>query len=262
MNKAELLKGIKNEDERMLCARALDKAMMTIKCCEPQFSDFMDPYKMGVLCRLINKELCFGLNTMIWGGFAYAERRMLGFYPDYEEPEEKDFPIACVEISYNGKFSRELSHRDFLGSVLGLGINREKTGDILLEENRAYIFAEKEVASFICANLERVGRTGVKTKLLSTYSKSAKPGEERRITVTSLRLDAVLCGAFNLSRSKVADLIKGEKAFINWGPAISGAKTVSKGDMLTLRGTGRVMLKEIQGITKKDRVAVVLEIFK
>lgn len=262
MNKTELLKGIRDENERMLYARALDRAMAVLKCYEPQFSDFMDPYKMSVLCSIVDKEYAFGLNTMVWGGFEDAERRMIGFLPDYEEPSTAVFPIACVEISYNGKFSRELTHRDFLGSVLGLGINREKTGDILIEDETAHIFAEKEVASFICTNLERVGHTAVKTRLLDTYKVPQKPGMEKRITVTSLRLDAVLSGAFNISRGKVADLIKGEKAFINWASTTNGAKTVEQGDMLTLRGTGRVCVKEIQGITKKERVALVLEIYK
>jgi RNA-binding protein YlmH len=262
MNKTELLKSIKNEDERILYARALDKAAATLKLYEPQFTDFTDPFKMGTLCDIVHKEYGFSLNTMVWGGFAEAERRTLGFFPDYTEPTPEDFPISCVEISYNSKFSRELTHRDFLGSVLGLGINREKTGDILIEPDRAYMFADKEVASFICANLERVGHTKVKVSLLDSYTPEVKEGTEKRITVTSLRLDALLCGAFNLSRGKVADLIKGEKAFINWIPVTNGAKLVSQGDTLTLRGCGRVVLKELQGITKKERYAVVLEIFK
>ncbi len=262
MNKAELLKSVKDDDERIAYARAIDKAMDTLKCYECRFSDFMDPYKMSVLCAILNREYNFGLNTMLWGGFDDAERRMIGFFPDYEQPESKSFPIACVEISYNAKFSRELTHRDFLGSVLGLGINREKTGDIIIEDDRALMFAEAEVASFICTNLERVGHTKVKTRLMEDCSIPAKPGEIKRITVTSLRLDAVLSGAFNISRGKIADLIKGEKAFINWVSVTSGAKCVQQGDMLTLRGTGRVLVKEIQGLTKKERVALELEIFK
>ena len=262
MNKAELLKGIKDEDERIFYARALDKAMSALKNYEAHFSDFTDPYKMGVLCSIVNKEYGFGLNTMVWGGFSDAERTMLGFFPEYEEPEPDSFPIACVEINYNDKFSRELTHRDFLGSVLGLGINREKVGDITIENDHAYVFAEKEVASFICSDLERVGHTKVKTKLLESYDKPPKKGEEKRITLTSLRLDAFLSGAFNLSRGKVSDLIKGEKAFINWAVTTNPSKSVSQGDMITLRGTGRAMLKEIQGITKKERVAVLLEIYK
>ncbi len=239
MNKTELLRTIKDEDERILFARAIDRAMSAKKSYEPQFSDFMDPYKMGKLWDIVNKEYCFGLNTMIWGGFNDAERCIIGFFPEYDEPEGTFFPISCVEISYNSKFSRELTHRDFLGSILGLGINREKTGDILIEDNCAYVFAEKDVASFICTNLEKVGHTKVKARLLDTYSVPAKPGVEKRITLTSLRLDALLSGAFNLSRGKVAELIKGEKAYINWASVTSPSKTVNQGYMVTLRGTGR-----------------------
>jgi RNA-binding protein YlmH len=264
INKAELLKAVKDNDERMLYAGALDKAVAALKSYEAQFTAFTDPYKMGTLCGIVQREYSFGLNTMVWGGFDGAERCMLGFFPEYEEPTADKFPISCVKISYNTKFSRELSHRDFLGSILGLGISRDKTGDILIDNEAgcAYALMEREVAAFTVASLERVGHTKVNTAVLDSFAPAVKTGVEKRLTVTSLRLDAVLCGAFNLSRGRVADLIKGEKAFINWVCATSGAKTVAVGDALTLRGTGRVILKEVQGITKKDRVAIVIEVFK
>lgn len=262
MNKPQLLKGITDDEERILYARALDKAFLAERSGRAQFSDFMDPRKAGVFCTLADKERSLGAKRLLWGGFEDAERRMIGFFPDYEEPSRENFPIVCIRIAYNGKFSRELTHRDFLGSVLGLGINREKVGDILVEDESACIFVRDEVSDFICTGLERVGRTKVKTELVGTYSGQAKQGEERRITVASLRLDAVLSGAFNISRGKTSDMIRAEKAFVNWTPASGGSGSVAEGDMLTLRGIGRVRLKKIEGTTKKDRVAVVLEIFK
>jgi RNA-binding protein YlmH len=187
---------------------------------------------------------------------------MIGFFPEYDEPCADAFPISCVRIDYNTKFSRELTHRDYLGSVLGLGINREKTGDILIDEKGAYMLMDSDVATFVVASLERVGHTAVKTSIVRDFHAPDKDGVEKRLTVASLRLDAVLCGALNISRGKAAELIKGEKAFVNWLPAKSGSMTVAEGDVLTLRGTGRVILKEISGITKKDRVSVTVEIFK
>lgn len=262
MSRAELLKSITNDDERIIYARVLDRAYAAQKSYTPQFSDFLDPYKLSVITPIAEKEFLGELNIMVWGGFDEAERRKIGFFPQYTEAERNSFPIRCIKVSYNGKFSRELTHRDFLGSVLGLGITREKSGDILIEDEAAYIFADNEVADFICVNLERVGHTKVNVSLLDSYSRPAKAGVEKRITLTSLRIDALLSGAFNLARGKTADLIKGEKAFINWVPVTSVSKPVNEGDTVTLRGHGRVVLKEIQGVTKKDRVAVLLEIFR
>jgi RNA-binding protein YlmH len=121
---------------------------------------------------------------------------------------------------------------------------------------------DSDVAAFVTASLERVGHTAVKISLVDDFQAPIKNGVEKRLTVASLRLDAVLCGALNISRGKAAELIKGEKAFVNWLPAKSGSMTVAEGDVLTLRGTGRVILKEISGITKKDRVSLTVEIFK
>ena len=261
LNKTKLLQPVK-EDERMLFARALDRAELAAKAYEPQFSDFMDPFKMAALMEIVSKEFGFTLNIMPWGGCDSAERKICGFFPDYMEPEPELFPIACLRIGYNSKFSRPLAHRDFLGSVLGLGINREKTGDIYIEDDCAYMYMDRDIADFTASSLERVGHTKVKCELAAEYKKAEEKGTEKRFTVASLRLDAVLSGAFNISRGKIAELIKGEKAFINWQSCTNTATTVAKGDMLTLRGTGRVLIKEICGITKKDRVALVAEIYK
>ena len=261
-NRTELLKGIRDEDERIFCARGLDRADVAARTYVPKFSDFADPYKTALLLDMVHKQYGYELNVISWGGTEDAERRMTGFFPEYTEADTKEFPIACVEIRHNPKFSRELTHRDYLGSVLGLGITREKTGDILIQDGCAYIFAEKEVAEYIAANLEYVGHTKVKTALSDSYRGESPRGFEKRITVSSLRLDAVLSSAFNLSRGKVSDLIKGGKAFINWIPSDNVSKSVAPGDMLTLRGIGRVRLIETGGMTKRDRHSLTVEIFK
>ena len=261
-SRSELLKGIRDEEERIFCARGLDRAVMAAKSFEPRFSDFADPFKTALLQDIVHRELGYEIRTLSWGGTDDAERRMTGFFPEYTEPETSAFPISCIEIRHNPKFSRQLTHRDYLGSVLGLGITREKTGDILIEEGCAYVLAEKEVAGFIASNIEYVGHTKVRTSLTDGYKGQSPKGTERRLTVSSLRLDAVLSAAFNLSRGKVSDLIKGGKAFVNWIPAESLSKTVAQGDMLTLRGLGRVKLTDVGGLTKRDRISLTVEIFK
>ena len=201
------------------------------------------------------------VQIMAYGGFEEAERRMIGFFPDYCEPSGEEFPITAVEVGLS-RFSSGLTHRDFLGSVLGLGLTRDKIGDIIVEKEHAVIFAESSIADYIAANLEYVGRTKVNTRLLPGFVPELSQPAEKKITVASLRLDAVLGGCFNLSRTKTAELIKAERAYINWLGEDSPAKQVKEGDVLTLRGSGRAIIKEVNGKTKKDRVLITVEIYK
>lgn len=259
INKNNLLKGISDADEKKIFAKALDKANLAVKIQSPQFSDFMDPYKAHKL-----KELCFsqGFDVLLYGGYDEAERLKVGFFPSFENEYSELFPISNIEVSYNGRYSRKLTHRDFLGSVLGLGITREKIGDIIIEDERAVLFTDTDIADYIIVNLERVGHTKVNTKILQSYNPEQSKGQEKRLTVASLRIDAVLSGALNISRGKTADLIKGEKAFVNWRQITSVSETIKEGDMITLRGAGRVKVTEILGTTKKDRILINTEIYK
>lgn len=257
-NKEELLKNVTDNDERILYAKSLDKAVLTAKRHEPAFTPFFDPFKLDRFKKLLGYT---DIKVIDYGGFDEAERRMIGFFPDYYDWDKAEFPITPVEISFN-RFSKTLTHRDFLGSVLGLGITREKVGDIIVEDERAVVLAETSIAEYIAANLEYVGHTKINTKVLESYAPPLKEAVEKKITVASMRLDAVLSACFNMSRTKISDLIKGEKAYINWLGADSPSKQLCEGDIITLRGSGRAVLKEINGKTKKDRFLITVEIYK
>lgn len=257
LDKQALLRNVNQPDERLLLAKVLDQADFSLKRHENTFTDFCDPSKMEMLIRIIGSMQ--GLNFTVFGGSDQCERRRIGFCPDYKEIAEVEFPIKAVRIFANMKFSKELTHRDFLGSVLGLGIDRGKVGDIFLFEEYTLIFACEEIAQYICTNLLRVGKTAVKTQLqgIEEVDMPAKNTEEKSVTVSSLRLDALVGAAFNMSRGKAADLIEGEKVFINWITASNTSKTVKEGDMLSVRGFGRAKLLEVRGKTKKDRISVI-----
>ena len=236
-----------------------------------------------------------GVDAQIYGGYENAERMMLGFAPPYplpynsessrgydneyrhghtsgninkDEPEAlplETFPIQTLAITYNGQFSKQLTHRDFLGAVLGLGLDRGKIGDIRLGDSGAIMYVADEVASFITENLQEVGRTSVTAEVIAAQSTEDLLGPEtsgtsKRITVASLRLDAVISTAFHISRGKAATFIEAEKVFVNWA---IGKKTqlLFAGDIVTIRGTGRVKIEEIYGQTKKDRVAIMITVF-
>lgn len=259
MNRKDILNSIGDSEERLAAAKAIDRLELAKKTYTPEFTIFMDPYKAYSIKDMLLNNDC---NIMVYGGYEECERVKLGFFPEFTEPSVEEFPVNAVEISYNTQFSKTLTHRDFLGSILGLGITREKTGDIIIEEGRAVVFVDSDIADYIVVNLERVGHTKVRVRLLEGFKPKPKEVQEKRLTVASLRIDALLSGALNISRGKAADLIKGEKAFVNWKKIISVSHIVKENDVVTLRGVGRVKINEIMGITKKDRILINVSVFK
>ncbi len=261
IKKQDILKSILNKDDKILYSKILEQLMFCQKKYEKTFSEFLPPLKANEILTIIKK-----LNTFekieIFGGYEDAERVMLGFCPEYLEIEKSDFPISIIEIEYNEKYSKELSHRDFLGSLIGLGIDRSKIGDIILNENKAICFVQKDIASYIEFNLQKVGSTKIKIKYssLEKYPIPKQNFEEKNIIISSLRLDSILAHSFNLARGKTSDLIKGEKAFLNWALETSPSKIIKENDIITLRGFGRIKILNILGKTKKDRI--ILNIIK
>ncbi len=255
-----ILKFAADGEEKINLAKTIDRANTAIKCYRAEFSQFMDPYKAHKFKSLLSGER--DIKIALYGGYDMAERLKLGFFTEYEELDFDEFPIEAVEIKYNSQFSSGLTHRDFLGSILGLGIVREKVGDIVLEDSRAIAFIDTDIADYVCVNLEKVKRTKVSCKILHDYKPKEAEMTEKKFTVVSLRLDAVLSHAFNLSRGKVSDLIKGEKAYLNWKNETSVSKCVAENDIITLRGYGRIKITEIIGTTKKDRILISVGVYK
>jgi len=204
-----------------------------------------------------------GVDARAYGGFDAAERKQIGFAPSYDACDTlpySSYPITPLNVTYNGKYSRELTHRDFLGAVLGLGLDRCKVGDILIGDEGAVMYISRDIVSFITDSLHVVGRTPVATSTRTNLDGIQSPGTVKRITAASLRVDAIISVAFNLSRSKAAVLIEREKVFVNWAIA-KKTQQLSPGDIVTIRGMGRVRLDDIIGQTKKDRVALSISVF-
>ena len=228
MDRQALLKSVPEGEERLLFAKALDQAIFAMKRREPAFTDFMDRAK----CARFRERLqgLRELEITLFGGTEDCERQMMGFFTEPLAAEK--FPIKIVKIRRKSKkFGQtDLSHRDYLGSLLGLGIDRGKVGDILVAE-------ETEQAEDI----------------------PQRQTEARRLTVASMRLDAVASEAFHLARGKTQTLIHAEKAQVNWNIVTSTSHLLKEGDLVSLRGFGRFRVKEIGGRTKKDRIGLEIE---
>ncbi len=258
MDRQALLKSVPEGEERLLFARALDQAIFAIRRRQPAFTDFMDRAK----CARFQERLqgIRELHILCYGGTEDCERQQMGF--SLEPLTAEAFPIKIVKIRRKSKkFGQaDLSHRDYLGSILGLGIDRGKVGDILVAEDSAVCFVAEEISPYITAVLEQVSKTAVVAEETEQAEDiPMRQTEERRLTVASLRLDAVMSEAFHLSRGKTQALIAAEKAQVNWSIATSTSHLLKEGDLVSLRGFGRFRIKSIGGKTKEDRIGLVIE---
>ena len=157
--------------------------------------------------------------------------------------------------------SKPLSHGDFLGSLLGLGIKREMTGDIIVRDNGADIIVMDEIAEFISDNYIKVGRVDISTEVLS-LDELLIPEKETTLfygTVASLRLDNTVSSGFKISRSKAAQAIRSGSVCVNHMEVCQPDFRVEEGDLISVRKKGRIRLNEVGGRTGKDRIGVTFE---
>ncbi len=240
-------------DEKMLLARLSDLERGVEHGKGPCFSRFLDPKEIAVFKRQMHPACQF----MLWGGYVDSERQILGFFPDYLEPDPALFPIKALRI----KSREELSHRTILGSVMGLGIERNLVGDIAKEEQGTIIFACDAIADYLQMNLTRAGRDGVKLSevALSEINLLPKAWEPVMGTVASLRLDCVLGLLTGASRGRAEEMLKRELVSVNYSVSSKGSALLSEGDVLSVRGFGKAELLEIAGETRKGRIRITLK---
>jgi len=177
------------------------------------------------------------------------------------EPEETYlFPIVCVGITPSSlKYGESLTHRDYLGALLHLGITRAKIGDIYIKEKQAYVFCTESIAGFICKELCTVKHTPVHCEVTTPAEEELKPElKEITSTVASLRLDAFLSVAFQTSRSSLTAFIDGGKTYVNGRLSTKAGMQLEEGDIVSVRGKGRFTVTEVKNMTKKGRIVVTI----
>lgn len=198
-----------------------------------------------------------GAQASFFGGWESAERRIAAFYAE-EAPQEGEYPIACLEMKWKPKYASP-GHRDLLGAVMGLGLERDAIGDIVMgaQEGTAYLFVHRDVQDYICANLEAAGRASLKLRPFAEEPQFKPPeGIEMRVTVSSERLDAVIAAGLKLSRSEAQRMIEGGLVKRSHIIALRGDIHLQEGDLLSVRGYGRMRVLAFEGQTRKGRLAV------
>ena len=259
LDKENLLNHIRDEEQILNMRKVLDRIELVVNRRTIEVTDFMNPYERRLAKSILNRFTDISYKEL--GGINEAERKVIMIYPEYFNYHDIDSPIKSLMIVAN---VGNLSHRDFLGGILNLGINREKIGDILIHEDYVQLVIKSEISEYILMNLTRVGRGKVKVREISLGE--LKPGsiEYKDIfaTVPSLRLDALMSSAWNLSRSISQGLVESKRVRVNWEPIERVSKDIEEGDIISVKGYGRFILNSIKGISKKGRVRVELRLLK
>lgn len=252
-----------NKEETLLQKRLIELSRTAYMRGIVTFSDFLNLNELNIL-HTTPKNL-FLSQYETFGGYGLAERQMVAFLPDalyaFSDLEDTlEYPFQVLEISpLNKRFSEELSHRDYLGAVMNLGIERCKLGDIMVEGNRGILFVKEELSDYIRENLTRIRHTSVMVSLSPDFPEDYEPKyEEIKGTVASIRLDTVLSLAFPLSRSKLTAYIEGAKVFVNGKLITSNGYRLKEGDMISVRKMGRILYGGILSETKKGRYLTVV----
>ena len=193
------------------------------------------------------------------GGFPDAERVQVCFHPAWAEAE---FTAVWLEIRWAARFAR-VTHSDLLGSLMALGIDRSFFGDLIALEDRAYLLALPEAAARLPGEWLQAGNVPVKVQQLTEKPVFELPrGEEMRDTVAALRLDCVLASGMRTSRAKAAEMIRAGLVAVEHMPEERTDRLLAAGQLLSVRGFGRIRLLEVGAPTRKDRLPVLLEVFR
>ena len=246
-----------NKEEQLLEKRLIELSNLAFSRDIVTFSDFLNLNELNILHRAPKDQFKARFET--YGGYELAERQMVAFLPDalcYEFL----YPFSVLRIRpLNKKFSEDLTHRDYLGAILNLGIERCKIGDILVNTCEAVVFVSDHMSDFLAQNLTRIRHTPVVASIEELQEFQYEPSfEEIRGTVASVRLDTLLALAFSSSRSRLSGLIEGKKVFVNGRMIVSNGYRLKEGDIISVRGMGKFCYDGVLSETRKGRYSVVV----
>lgn len=218
------------------------------------FTGFLSPADLSCFYE-VERELSYVPYT-IWGGSKLCERVMIRFGSEEMLGYVEEFPISCIQVKpLMLKFADDLTHRDFLGALMNLGIERSTLGDILLIENTAFLFCMEKMTDFIMENLCKVKHTSVlceRAKIIPAFS--GKEKKEIRIQISSPRVDAVVSKVYKLSRSEAIDFFRQKKVFVNGRQCENNSMMLKAGDIVNVRGRGKFEYTGAGTVSKKGKM--------
>lgn len=265
MDKSDLLDRLRvSGDERLFLSQVLDRQRQAARRVRPAATDFLSPHEQALARSLLRLAPSADVRSLFCGGPVDAERKLLCFLPDWLSPDNlspDDLPIRALRASWNP--ADTLSHRDLLGSLMGLGIVRGKIGDIYVIPAAADVLTLDSVRDFLLQNWQAAGRVKLRVEPVpvDAVRVPVPDAQDFRVTVSSMRLDAVLSAALRLSRAKAAELVDAGRVQLNWLDCAKPERLLQSGDLLSVRGFGRFSVGDVGPLTRKGRVPVTIRRF-
>lgn len=247
---------MKLKAEEELKHRILDLANQCYQKNQYTFSGFLNAGEQSDLYE-IEKEISF-VPWTLFGGTDNCERQMIRFGSEEWLGYEEAFPISCIIVKpLIRKFADDLNHRDFLGALMNLGIERDILGDIIVKDQVGYVFCEDQMAEYIAEHLDKVRHTSVSCEISRECPKEAAPElKNEELILSSERCDAVVAKAYHLSRGQSIDLFRAKKIFVNGRQYENNSGMLKVGDIISVRGFGKFIFDGILQETKKGRIRI------
>lgn len=262
MDKTKLLdKAANGGEERLLLARVLDRLEQAQNRNIPTTTDFLSPQEQAAAQTLLHMAGVGETEYTALGGYEGAERKILLFLPDWMDQDDAagQSPLRCLRAQYRPEY--QLTHRDFLGSLMGMGITREKVGDLLVGKESCDLVVLDSVADFLLQSWCEAGRAKLRISAIGPEELEVPEVrcEEVRDTVMTLRLDAICATGFKMARGKAASLIESGRVQLNWKDCTKPDKVLAEGDVVSARGFGKFEVAQVGGVTKKGRTSLLLK---
>jgi len=248
-----------NKEEHRFVDKILEQIVWVVDHHSPKLLNFMTPREQEITASLVRRES--SIFVIFSGATSEAERKRALIVPDYYQENNDDFSLTALRLTYSTKFAT-ISHQNVLGTLMSLGIRREKFGDIYLQAGQIDMIVASEIADYITQHLDKINKAAVKVTSipLNDVDPPTEEWAEKRITVSSLRLDAVVAEIARISRQKAQFMIEQGKVQINWKLTQIRSLEVKEDDLLSIRGIGRVRVLAVAGQSKKQKWRVVLGI--
>lgn len=257
MNKSKNLDHISTENKE-IARRVIDLCEIVSRTKSTECTDFYNPFEVKELTSLINTYDTISFSLI---GNEDSESKAILIYPEYmDEVNPADY-VSLVKID---KKDYDIAHKDVLGSLLSLGIKREKLGDIIINDEAIYFYIRNEILDYVLLNLEKIKNYGVELEVIDLATPISRDVdyEEKLITCASARLDLVLANVYNLSRSDAKNAIEAGLVKVNYKVTYKISETLEVGDMVSMRRRGRFIVGDYLGLSKKDKLKLIIKIIK
>lgn len=250
-----------NSDEPLLIRKLVDKATQALYNNYPTYTQFLDLNEQSLFLSHL-KEFP-NIHYHLFGGYDESERKVVGFFSDDYHLDGLDYPIAALKIIPE-RTSDKLTHRDYLGSIMSLGIERFMIGDIICVDNGAYVFCIDRISDYILEQLVNIRNSSITVEKVDvSFVQGIKPNfDVIKGTVSSLRLDSIVKLGFSMSRGNALALIESGKVYINSKLFEKGSAKIYEGDIISIRGFGKMKVQAIGELTKKGRTFIELYKYK